>query len=166
MAASEGAHSSSRRLLSMLMALLLVSAAVSLCVLVKNPKIVPWYAELKTPWFVPSNTVFGSVWTALYLLMAYAFGRILSLPSGAWRRRIAIFVFLAQLALNVLWSFLFFGAHSPQLGLIEIVVQAACIVATIMAFWPLDPRAALALVPLAAWVGFVGLVNFEIWRLN
>lgn len=150
----------------MLMALLLVSAAVSLCVLVKNPKIVPWYAELKTPWFVPSNTVFGSVWTALYLLMAYAFGRILSLPSGAWRRRIAIFVFLAQLALNVLWSFLFFGAHSPQLGLIEIVVQAACIVATIMAFWPLDRQSALALVPLAAWVGFVALVNFEIWRLN
>ena len=98
--------------------------------------------------------------------MAYAFGRILSLPSGAWRRRIAIFVFLAQLALNVLWSFLFFGAHSPQLGLIEIVVRGAVIVATIMAFWPLDRQSALALVPLAAWVAYVGLLNFEIWRLN
>jgi tryptophan-rich sensory protein len=148
------------------MALLLVSAAVSLCVLVKYPNFVPYYAELKKPSFTPTNAIFGSIWVAVYLLMAFAFGCILSLPTGAPGRRIAIVLFLVQLGLNVLWSFLFFGAHSPQTGLIAIVAQGAFMVATIVAFRPLDRQAAVALVPSAAWVGFVALLNYEIWRLN
>ena len=148
------------------MALLLVMAAVSICVLVKYPNFVPWYAELKKPWFIPSNAVFGWVWTALYLLMAFAFGQILRLRSETPGRRLAIWLFLAQLGLNVLWTFLFFGAHSPFLGLIDIVPQWVLIVATIAAFRPLDLPAALALVPLGAWVAFVSVLNFAIWRLN
>lgn len=164
--APDGAHVSSRSLLSALIALLLVIAAVSLCVLVKYPNFVPWYADLKKPWFVPSNAVFGTVWTALYLLMAVAFGRLLRLPSHVPGRRLAIWLFLAQLGLNVLWAFVFFGAHEPFLGLIDIVPQLLLIVATIAAFRPLDRPAALALVPLAAWVAFVSLLNFAVWRLN
>lgn len=165
-AARQSAHLSSRSLLSGLIALLLVMAAVSLCVLVKYPNFNPWYAELKKPWFIPSNAVFRSVWTALYLLMAFAFGRILLLRSNKPGRRLAIWLFLTQLSLNVLWAFLFFGAHSPFLGLIDIVPQWLLIVATIAAFRPLDRPAALALVPLGAWAAFVGVLNFAIWRLN
>lgn len=163
---SDRAHLSSRNLLSGLIALLLVMAAVSLCVLVKYPNFVPWYAELKKPWFIPSNAAFGSVWTALYLLMAFAFGHILRLRSDTPGRQLAVWLFLAQLGLNVLWAFLFFGQHSPILGLIDIVPQSLVVVATIAAFWPLDRSAAFALVPLAAWVSFVSVLNFLIWRLN
>jgi tryptophan-rich sensory protein len=163
---SDSARLSSRNLLSGLIALLLVMAAVSLCVLVKYPNFVPWYAELKKPWFILSNTIFGSVWIALYLLMAFAFGRILRLRSKTPGRWLAIWLFLGQLGLNVLWALLFFGAHSPFLGLIDIVPQWFLIVATIAAVRPLDRAAALALVPLGAWVAFVGVLNFAIWRLN
>ena len=164
--ARDSSDLSSRSLLSGLMALLLVIGAVSICVLVKYPNFVPWYEELKKPWFIPSNAVFGSVWTALYLLMAFAFGQILRLRSATPGRRLAIWLFLAQLGLNVLWTLLFFGAHSPFLGLIAIVPQWLLIMASIAAFRPLCLPAALALVPLGAWVAFVSVLNFMIWGLN
>ena len=85
--------------------------------------------------------------------MAFAFWRILRLSGQTPGRGAAVALFLAQLALNVLWSFLFFAARSPELGLIDIVPQWLLIVATIALFRPLDRLAAACLVPLALWVG-------------
>ncbi len=152
--------------MSGLLALLLVAAAASLRSLATAPALVSWYGGLEMPAFSPPIAVFRPVWAALYLLMAFAFWRVLSLSPRVPGRRLAIVLFLAQLALNAFWSFLFLDAHSPLMGLIDIVPQWLLIVATIAAFWPLDRSAALALVPLAAWVGFASLLNFEVWRLN
>ncbi|MBV8288039.1 MAG: tryptophan-rich sensory protein, partial [Hyphomicrobiales bacterium] len=116
--------------------------------------------------FVPPNFVFAMIWIAVYLLMAFALGRILSMPKETPGRRAAILLFLAQLALNMLWTFLFFGLHSPLLGLAAIVAQLLCVGAAIAAFRPLDTQAALALAPLAAWLAFVALTNYEIVLLN
>ncbi len=129
------------------------------------PKLVPWYAGLAKPGFTPPNAVFGPVWTLLYALMALAFWRILILPEQRGRKA-AIGFFLAQLALNVLWSYAFFAAESPLLGLIDIVPQEIFIAATMALFWRLDRLAGLCLAPLFLWVGYAGLLNFEIWRLN
>ena len=166
MSASERDLGSSRSLLSGLLALLLVAAAASLRSLATAPALVSWYGGFEKPAFSPPIAVFRPVWAALYLLMAFAFWRVLSLSPRVPGRRLAIVLFLAQLALNAFWSFLFLDAHSPLMGLIDIVPQWLLIVATIAAFWPLDRSAALALVPLAAWVGFASLLNFEVWRLN
>ncbi|MET0668897.1 MAG: TspO/MBR family protein [Xanthobacteraceae bacterium] len=129
------------------------------------PNLVPWHAGLIKPPFNPPDWVFGPVWTALYSLIAYAVWRIMRLPSSPARSR-ALMLFFVQLALNAAWSWMFFGANSPALGLINIVPQLAVILATIVAFYRLDRVAALCLVPLAAWVTFASLLNFEIWRLN
>ena len=126
----------------------------------------PWYAGLVKPSFNPPNIVFGLVWAAIYLLMAFAFWRVLCLPGRTLGRGPAIGVFLALLGLNVLWSFLFFAGHSPLLGLIDIAPQWLLIVLTIALFRPLDRLAAACLVPPALWVAFAGLLNLEIWRLN
>jgi translocator protein len=144
----------------------LVVAASALGQFATFPNLTPWYAGLAKPAFNPQNAIFGPVWTALYALMAFAFWRILRLPAETPGRRVAIGLFLAQLALNVAWSFLFFGAHSPFLGILDIGPQWALIVATIAAFWSLDRAAALCLVPLALWVGFASALNFAVWRLN
>ena len=129
------------------------------------PKLVPWYASLAKPGFNPPNAIFGPVWTLLYALMALAFWRILVLPEQKGRKA-AIGLFLAQLALNVLWSFAFFAAESPMLGLVDIVPQDVLVGATLVLFWRLDRFAGLCLLPLFLWVGFAGALNFEIWRLN
>ena len=82
--------------------------------------------------------MFGPAWTTLYILMAYAFYRVLRLEPATPGRRAAIIVFFAQLVLNAAWSFAFFYARSPQLGLVVILPMAALLVATIVLFWRLD----------------------------
>lgn len=127
--------------------------------------LVPWYDSLQKPGFSPPNAVFGPVWTVLYALMALAFWRILILPEQKGRK-MAIGLFLAQLALNVLWPWAFFAGHSPLLGLIDIVPQTILVGVTMALFWRLDRLAGLCLAPLLLWVGFAAALNFAIWRLN
>lgn len=147
------------------LALAAVVAASLLGQLATYPNLAPWYANLVKPAFNPPNWVFAPVWTALYLLMAFAGWRILRQPPSPARRS-ALILYFGQLALNVAWSWMFFAAHSPVLGLINIVPQWLVIVATIFAFARLDRLAAWCLVPLAAWVGYAVALNAAIWWLN
>lgn len=127
------------------------------------PQISGWYAQLTKPSFTPPPAVFGPVWTMLYVLMAFAAWR-------AWRAAarpaLVIGVFAGQLALNALWSQLFFGWRRPDLALIEIGFLWAAIVATILVFRQEDRGAAWMLVPYLAWVSFAGALNLAIVWLN
>ncbi len=129
---------------------------------VTAPAIPSWYAGLAKPSFNPPNWIFAPVWTALYVLMAIAAWLV-------WRRgnaRVPLTLFALQLVLNSAWSLLFFGLHRVDLALIDIVLLAAAIVATALAFRRRSAIAALLLVPYLAWVSFATVLNFAIWRLN
>jgi benzodiazapine receptor len=126
----------------------------------------PWHAGLAKPPFNPPNWLFGPVWTALYVLMAFALWRILRISQPSSERRLALALFSVQLGLNVAWSWMFFAAHNPLLGMINIVPQWLAVVATVVALYRLDRLAAWCLVPLVAWVGFASVLNIAIWRLN
>jgi tryptophan-rich sensory protein len=142
-----------------------VVAASLLGQLATFPNLAPWYAGLIKPSFNPPSWVFGPVWTTLYLLMAFAAWRIRRMPPSPARRN-ALLLFWTQLALNVAWSWMFFAAHSPLLGLINIVPQLALVIATSIAFMRLDRPAGLALAPLVAWVGYATTLNAALWWLN
>ena len=140
-----------------------------------------WYAGLSKPDFSPPNWVFGPVWTTLYVMMgisAYLVyrsgqnssatarkGRAREGPNGADVRG-ALFVFGAQLALNTIWSIVFFGMRSPLYGLIVIIALWLAIAATIVKFYGISRTASLLLVPYILWVTFAGALNFFIWTLN
>lgn len=131
------------------------------------PNLVPWYAGLVKPPFNPPDWVFAPVWTALYALMAFALWRVLRDPSAvASRRRSAVILFLVLLVLNAAWSWMFFWAHSPLLGLMNVLPQLVVAVATGASFARIDRLAALCLLPLIVWVAFAGLLNTAIWMLN
>lgn len=98
--------------------------------------------------------------------MAYSVWRVLKVVDRDAERRNALALFFLQLALNAGWSWLFFALNSPLAGLLNVVPQFLLILATIVRFRRLDLVAALCLVPLAVWVGFASVLNFEIWRLN
>ena len=148
------------------LAIIAVAATSVAGQLATYPNLAPWYASLVKPSFNPPNSVFGPVWTTLYLLMAFAVWRILRLPGASAERRWALISFLAQLALNAAWSWMFFAAHNPLLGLINIIPQVLVIIATIVAFYRIDRMAGSCLMPLAAWVCFATALNFAIWNLN
>lgn len=125
-----------------------------------------WYAKLAKPSFDPPDWVFAPVWTTLYLLMAFALWRILRLPEKSPSRRLALSLFFVQLSLNAGWSWMFFAAHDPLLGVIDIVPQFLVILGTVVVFRRLDRTAGWCLMPLAAWVAFANVLNIAIWRLN
>jgi len=98
--------------------------------------------------------------------MAFAVWRILRLSEASAARRLALILFFIQLALNAAWSWMFFGAHNPLLGAINIVPQLLVILATVIKFYRLDRMAAWCLMQLAAWVAFASFLNIVIWQLN
>jgi translocator protein len=148
------------------LALLPVAGASIIGQIATYPNLAPWYSALSKPVFTPPGWVFAPVWTALYALMALAVWRILRLPRSTPGRGTALLIFFVQLAFNAAWSWMFFAARNPLLGLINIVPQFVVILATIVAFHRLDRTAAWCLAPLAAWVAFASVLNFAIWRLN
>ncbi len=125
-----------------------------------------WYATLTKPYLAPPNWVFGPVWTLLFLLMGIA--AFLVWRTGLERKdtRVALAVFMGQLALNVLWSVLFFGMRSLGGAFVELVILWAAILATILVFARISRTAAWLLVPYLAWVSFAGYLNFSYWLIN
>jgi tryptophan-rich sensory protein len=128
------------------------------------PKIPTWYAALNKPWFTPPNAAFGPVWTVLYAAMAVAVWRIGGTTLAGRGRAIAFFVL--QLALNALWSPVFFGLESPRLGLAVLAALVLALVMTLRAFWRLDGVAALLLIPYLLWVCYATALNLGIVMLN
>ena len=124
-----------------------------------------WYAALEKPSFNPPNWLFGPVWTALYLMMAFAAWRVWR-ARGFAGARAALGLWALQLTLNLCWSFLFFGARMIGAALAEIVVLLLAILATLALFWRIDRAAGWLMVPYAAWVGFATLLTAALWRLN
>jgi len=124
-----------------------------------------WYTALPKPPWTPPPWLFGPVWTALYLMMAIAAWLV-------WRerkhRRVgpALAAYGAQLLLNSLWSWLFFGLHQIGLALVDILALLIAIAATIALFWPISRRAAWLLVPYLVWVVYASTLNGGIWFLT
>lgn len=124
-----------------------------------------WYSSLRKPSWNPPAWIFGPVWSALYTMMAVA--AWLVWRQGGWaKQRKRLGIFLVQLALNALWTPLFFGLHSPGVAFAEIVLLWLAIAATIIAFLSASRAAALLLAPYLAWVSFAAALNFALWKLN
>jgi tryptophan-rich sensory protein len=136
-----------------------------------------WYPTLAKPAFNPPNWIFAPVWSALYLMIAIAGWRVWRRgdgeasggveASGAMREvRLALIVYAVQIALNLSWSFVFFGARLIGPALAVIAALLAAIIANAFLFWRIDRAAGALLVPYAAWVAFATLLNAALWRLN
>lgn len=124
-----------------------------------------FYAALEQPSWAPPAGVFGPVWTLLYMAMAVSAWLV-------WRereapgRRAALGVFLLQLGLNTLWSWLFFGWHLGGWAFADIVVLLALILITLVMFARISRVAAALLLPYLAWVSFATALNYSVWQLN
>ncbi|MBB3832664.1 tryptophan-rich sensory protein [Xanthomonas arboricola] len=124
-----------------------------------------FYADLQRPAWAPPGWLFGPVWTALYGMMAVAVWLV-------WRRggwagaHLALRMFVLQLALNGLWSWLFFAWHMGAWAFADIVVLWLTLAATIGVFAKRNSLAAWLLVPYLAWVSFAAALNYSVWQLN
>ena len=125
-----------------------------------------WYAALKKPPFTPPPWIFGPVWTTLYILMGVAAFLVWQKGLATRPVRIALICFLIQLALNALWTPLFFAAKMPLLAFIEILFLWTAILLTIITFARVSRPAALLLLPYIVWTTFAAVLNASICLLN
>jgi benzodiazapine receptor len=163
---SAPSSSFSRSALLALAAIVPVFATSVLGSIATMPQIPAWYTTIDKPSFNPPNWVFGPAWTILFIMMAYAFWRVLKLAPSTLGRRAAITIFLVQLVFNAGWSWAFFWGQSPLAGLVVIAFLLLSIMSTIAAFWRLDRIAGLLLTPYLAWVTFASALNAAIFVLN
>lgn len=120
-----------------------------------------FYAELVQPSWAPPASVFGPVWSILYIMMAFSVWLV-----WCQRKTLAVRLFVIQLILNGLWSWLFFAWHLGGYAFLDILCLWGCLVATIFTFWRAKKIAALLLLPYFCWVSFAAFLNYSIWQLN
>lgn len=125
-----------------------------------------WYTTLNKPSFNPPNWIFGPVWTILFILMGMSLFLVWRKGLKSKKSKTALKIFFAQLGLNLLWSVLFFGAHSPTLAFIDIILLWIVILFTIVKFYKISKLSAYLLMPYLLWVSFATILNFFIVRLN
>ena len=127
-----------------------------------------WYAALNKPVFSPPNFVFGPVWTTLYIVMGVALYLVISDKRQVIRktREKAIQIFGIQLALNALWSIVFFGMKNPALAFVNIIALWIAIFLTTKVFYKINKFAGYLLIPYLLWVSFATILNLSIVLLN
>jgi tryptophan-rich sensory protein len=125
----------------------------------------PWFDALDKPAMMPPGWVFGAVWTLLYVLLGLALALVLHARGAAGRPR-ALAVFLIGLAVNYVWSPLFFAYHEVDAAFWLILAMILLTVAAILLFWKIRPFAAWLLLPYLAWLAFAALLTWQIGALN
>ncbi|HSZ71043.1 MAG TPA: TspO/MBR family protein [Cytophagaceae bacterium] len=123
-----------------------------------------WYSTIHKPSFNPPSDVIASVWFMLYMAMAVSLFYVLRAHHP--NKNLAVGLFLAQLALNVLWSLIFFKMHHIGLAFVEMLVLIGLLVSYYIVAKPIRPIAAYLFIPYIAWVVFAAFVTANIWSMN
>jgi len=124
-----------------------------------------WYTTIAKPSWTPPGWIFGPVWSLLYLSMSISVWFI-------WNQRktlnvnIPLLLYIIQLILNGLWSYIFFNQHQIGIALIDIVILVFLISIITVRFWQISKTAGILFIPYLVWVSFATVLNFEIWRIN
>lgn len=122
----------------------------------------PWYRSLTKPDWTPPNWLFPIAWTALYVASAYAAARVAVVGGNAH----AMGFWALQIALNTLWTPVFFGLRKIRIGAVVLALLWVAVVGTMLSFFALDLVAGLLIVPYLLWVSYAGALNLAIWRMN
>jgi tryptophan-rich sensory protein len=124
-----------------------------------------WYPQLAKPTWTPPGSWFAPVWTLLYIAMAVAAWLVWRNQTGRAANGV-VRLYGAQLALNALWSVLFFGLRRPDLALFDIIGLWLLLVLALVRFWRADRIAGALWLPYVVWVSFATALNSAVWLLN
>lgn len=148
--------------LAIIVSVTFVAAAVGSIASINAPD---FYLALNRPTWAPPANVFGPVWSVLYLLMAI--GAWIVVRVDRWESaKPKMMLYGAQLALNALWTWLFFYWHSGAGAFVDIIALWILVAATIGAFWRTHKLAGALLLPYIAWVSFATALTWSVWHAN
>ena len=151
------------KVIKLVLAIVFCQGAGIIGMIFTTPAIATWYKTINKPAINPPNWIFGPVWFTLYTLMGVA---LFIVWIDTKPKVSAITVFIIQLALNAVWSIVFFGYHNPFYAFIVIIALWFSILFSIILFWKISDIAGYLLLPYIGWVTFAAFLNYSIWRLN
>ncbi|NAT23159.1 tryptophan-rich sensory protein TspO [Pseudomonas syringae] len=121
-----------------------------------------WYESLQKPAFTPPNWAFPVAWTTIYLLLAWAGYRLTLLPGS----QTVLALWAAQIALNTLWTPVFFGANRVAAAMVILALLWIVVATMIVMALQLDIITGLILFPYLVWLSVAAALNFSILRHN
>lgn len=124
------------------------------------------YMNLVKPPLSPPAAVFPVVWTILYILMGISAYLIYVADAPKKEKREALKLYKIQLAMNFLWSFIFFKFNLYFLAFIWLMLLFVVVIIMIKKFNEIDDTASALMVPYALWLAFAGYLNLMIILLN
>jgi len=124
------------------------------------------YGQLVKPVFSPPGWIFPIVWIILFFLMGTAAYRIWIRGKQGENVTRALVLYAIQLALNFMWTIIFFRFELYGLAFIELMILLVFILITTLEFRKIDKTAAYLMIPYILWVLFAGILNYAVWMLN
>jgi len=121
-----------------------------------------WYESLKKPFWNPPKWAFPVVWTVLYIVIAVAASRVAGAPGSA----MAMAFWALQIALNTLWTPVFFGLHRIKAGMVVIAALWVAVLGATINTFLVEPFAGWLMVPYLVWVTVAASLNAAVWWLN
>lgn len=155
-----------RKTVEMIVSIIICQSAGIIGSVFTVKSITTWYDTLNKPVFNPPNWLFGPVWLMLYTMMGISLYLIWQKRKTNGAVRFSLWIFAVHLALNAMWTLIFFGAKLLLPAFMEIVLLWIMIIITIYLFGRISKPAGLLLVPYLLWVSFASILNFSIWLLN
>ncbi|MES2488025.1 MAG: TspO/MBR family protein [Bacteroidota bacterium] len=134
---------------------------------ITQTSVTTWYPTLAKPVFTPPNWAFPVAWGLLYFLMGIAGGLVwgqINVDEANVKK--ALKFFAIQFALNMAWSFIFFGMCNPLLAFFEIIILWLMIYETYVLFAKVHKAASYLFIPYIIWVSYALVLNGSIWWMN
>ncbi len=156
-----------KKIIKITLGILVCSGVGYLSSIVTRSSLSTWYPLIEKPSFNPPNYVFPIVWPILYILMGIAVGMVWNqLATKESLVKKAMILFGIQLALNALWSILFFGLQNPRIAFFELLLLLLFVLLSCRQFYKISPLASYLLIPYILWLSFAAVLNYSIWTLN
>jgi translocator protein len=151
--------------IALIVSIIIAFGAAAIGGLSTTKSIPTWYRTLRKPWFNPPDWAFGPVWTILYLLMAVAAWLVWS-ENAVAPVLLPLAFYGIQLALNTLWSYIFFARKEIDKAFVEIIALWIMILITTVLFWNVSQLAGVLMIPYISWVSIASALNYRVWKLN
>lgn len=122
------------------------------------------YQDIVRPDFAPPSAVFPIAWTILYTLMGIS--AYIIYMSDSPKKTSALIIFAIQLAVNFMWSIIFFNMRNYFGAFLWIILLVVWIIAMIVSFYKIDKKAAYLQIPYLLWTIFASVLTFAIYMMN
>lgn len=152
-------------IISILIPLLVGYASSFLSQIISKVDTSTYYSQLIKPSFAPPSYVFPIAWSIIFVLMGISY-YIINKNNDKQKVKDALFYYYLQLALNFVWSILFFGLDLRFTSMVDIILLLGVAIIMMLKFYKIDKRALYLNILYVLWLLYAGVLNYFIWIIN